>query len=280
MSNWLGSAHEQVSNALASAPSLQDAAAKLGIGDFSQWASAMAFDLHSQAREQAKELVKARMKHEFGPEILDMLNALSDCTRKISEELKLQNAKFGITLALPLVAVQHNALEPPTCEGLLLDPAVVAEGNHWVDFAQGAYGTSDIKGYDKASVINAIEQSGGDKRGIEVRVANLPAQGVQMPGHYVALDRTAKRAASNLLGCLYFVCPQSKRAPPLSIKTLFSSSVSSAAFRRHAADPALCTRPSVTDLLRDFEPSHMLLLEGSCRLGSNSVRISVVLVRF
>ena len=35
---------------------------------------------------QAKELVKARMKHEFGPEILDMLNALSDCTRKISED--------------------------------------------------------------------------------------------------------------------------------------------------------------------------------------------------
>ncbi|CAE7590207.1 Dagla [Symbiodinium sp. KB8] len=190
----------QVSNALASAPSLQDAAAKLGIGDFSQWASAMAFDLHSQAREQAKELVKARMKHEFGPEILDMLNALSDCTRKISEELKLQNAKFGITLALPLVAVQHNALEPPTCEGLLLDPAVVAEGNHWVDFAQGAYGTSDIKGYDKASVINAIEQSGGDKRGIEVRVANLPAQGVQMPGHYVALDRTKHAVVLGIRG--------------------------------------------------------------------------------
>ena len=215
-----------------------------------------------------------------------------------------------------------------------------------VDFAQGAYGTSDIKGYDKArvalwhdcgiqrhhlcclgdrtcgesleaSVINAIEQSGGDKcfgwhshfyfgplvsskawdRGESGEPAGprrepvssasaasnrqlLSLQGVQMPGHYVALDRTAKRAASNLLGCLYFVCPQSKRASPLSIKTLFSSSVSSAAFSRHAADPALCTRPSVTDLLRDFEPSHMLLLEGSCRLGSSSVRISVVLVRF
>ncbi|CAE7455538.1 Dagla [Symbiodinium sp. CCMP2456] len=200
MSNWLGSAHEQVSNALASAPSLQDAAAKLGISDFSQWASAKAFDLHSQAREQAKELVKARMKNEFGSEILDMLNALSDCTRKISEELKLENAKFGITLALPLVAVQHNTLDPPTCEGLLLDPAVVAEANHWVDFAQGAYGTSDIKGYDKASVINAIEQSGGDKRGIEVRVANLPAQGVQMPGHYVALDRTKRAVVLGIRG--------------------------------------------------------------------------------
>ena len=35
---------------------------------------------------QAIELVKAKMKLEFGPDILDMLNAISECTRKISED--------------------------------------------------------------------------------------------------------------------------------------------------------------------------------------------------
>ena len=35
---------------------------------------------------QAKELAGAKMKTEFGPEILEMLDALSECTRKISED--------------------------------------------------------------------------------------------------------------------------------------------------------------------------------------------------
>ena len=69
--------------------------------------------------------------------------------------------------------MQHNTLKPPETEGPLLDAALLDEATHWVpgtiavvsmlqptitkvDFAQGAYGKDDIKGYDKASVNVAI----------------------------------------------------------------------------------------------------------------------------
>ncbi|CAK9035573.1 unnamed protein product [Durusdinium trenchii] len=194
--NWFGSAHESVTNAIANAPSLQAVAENLGIKDFHQWASAKAFDLHSAVHEQAVELVKTKVKGEFGNEVIDMLDALSECMRKISEELKLKEAKFGITLALPLVSMQHNMLERPDVEGLLTDRALLDEAAYWVDFAAGAYGKEDIKGYDKASVNVAI----GEKSGVEVTVAYLPAKGVQMPGHFVAVDRNNREVVLGIRG--------------------------------------------------------------------------------
>lgn len=193
---FLGSAHEQVTNAYANAPSFQKMAAQMGITDFHQWASAKAIDLHSRAGQQLVELVQTKVKAEFGNEVFGMLDALSECMEKISKELKLKEAKFGLTMALPLVAMQHNSLKPPEHEGPLTDVALLDEAAYWVDFAQGAYGKEDIKGYDKASVNVAI----GEKPGVEVRAANLQNAGVQMPGHFVAVDRRQKAVVLGIRG--------------------------------------------------------------------------------
>jgi len=194
--NWLGSAHEQVTNAYAQAPSFQKMATQMGIVDFHQWASAKAIDLHSRAGQQVVELVKTKVKAEFGSEVFGMLDALSECMEKISKELKLKEAKFGLTMALPLVGMQHNTLKPPATEGPMTDAALLDEAVYWVDFAQGAYGKDDIKGYDKASVNVAI----GEKPGVEVKAANLQKTGVQLPGHFVAVDRTMKAVVLGIRG--------------------------------------------------------------------------------
>eukprot|EP00434_Breviolum_minutum_P020525 symbB.v1.2.018098.t1/scaffold1432.1/size120878/2 len=186
--NWLGSAHEQVTTAYAQAPSFQKMATQMGIIDFHQWASAKAIDLHSRAGQQVKA--------EFGSEVFGMLDALSECMEKISKELKLKEAKFGLTMALPLVGMQHNTLKPPATEGPMTDAALLDEAVYWVDFAQGAYGKDDIKGYDKASVNVAI----GEKPGVEVKAANLQTTGVQLPGHFVAVDRTMKAVVLGIRG--------------------------------------------------------------------------------
>ena len=52
--------------------------------------------------------------------------------------------------------MQHNTLDRPATEGLMTDAVLLDEAAYWVDFAQGAYGQEDIKGYDKASVTVAI----------------------------------------------------------------------------------------------------------------------------
>ena len=66
--------------------------------------------------------MKTKVKGEFGEEVIDMLNALSECMQKISEasmvgeskdatqELKLKESKFGISLALPLVSTLNLSL--------------------------------------------------------------------------------------------------------------------------------------------------------------------------
>ena len=168
----------------------------MGIIDFHQWASAKAIDLHSRAGQQVVELVKTKVKAEFGSEVFGMLDALSECMEKISKELKLKEAKFGLTMALPLVGMQHNTLKPPATEGPMTDAALLDEAVYWVDFAQGAYGKDDIKGYDKASVNVAI----GEKPGVEVKAANLQTTGVQLPGHFVAVDRTMKAVVLGIRG--------------------------------------------------------------------------------
>lgn len=143
-----------------------------------------------------------------------------------AQELKLKESKFGISLALPLVAMQHNTLDRPATEGLMTDAVLLEEAAYWVDFAQGAYGQEDIKGYDKASVTVAIGEKpptqsewrqicfSGQMWRFEWHIFLRKAapcvpcpkcSGVQMPGHFVAVDR------SRLQWCVRCVCRSRKQ---------------------------------------------------------------------
>ncbi|CAJ1366067.1 unnamed protein product [Effrenium voratum] len=194
--SWLGATREQMNNAFNQAPGMQEVAARMGFNEMPQWAKNTSFTLHSKAWEQAREMVKVKVMAEYGPEVIDMVNALSECTNKISEELKLSEANFGITMALPLVAMQHNQLDRPDVEGLLMDSYVLDQAAHWIKFAAAAYGTTDIKAYDKASVHVAM----GEDPNVTVLMALLPAKGVNLPGHFVAVDRAQKAVILGVRG--------------------------------------------------------------------------------
>ena len=47
-------------------------------------------------------------------------------------------------MALPLVAMQHNQLDRPDVEGLLMDSYVLDQAAHWIKFAAAAYGNSEF----------------------------------------------------------------------------------------------------------------------------------------
>eukprot|EP00931_Biecheleriopsis_adriatica_P065890 TRINITY_DN40340_c0_g1_i1.p1 TRINITY_DN40340_c0_g1~~TRINITY_DN40340_c0_g1_i1.p1 ORF type:complete len:505 (+),score=80.14 TRINITY_DN40340_c0_g1_i1:119-1516(+) len=176
----------------------QQMAARLGITDLGEWATKSAIAIGSKAHQEAKQLVVQKMKAEYGDEIADMLGALSDCTEKLKEELRLSQAKFGISLALPLVAVHHNTLPAPESQGLVTDLALVRDGCHWVDFAMGAYGSPSIK--DPSLAKASIGVACGEKPGVEILLGSLPAAGVACPGHFVALDRNQRTVVLGVRG--------------------------------------------------------------------------------
>eukprot|EP00930_Biecheleria_cincta_P070927 TRINITY_DN58496_c0_g1_i1.p1 TRINITY_DN58496_c0_g1~~TRINITY_DN58496_c0_g1_i1.p1 ORF type:complete len:504 (+),score=85.80 TRINITY_DN58496_c0_g1_i1:44-1513(+) len=191
-------AANQLSTALAGQTNLKELVSKLGIAesDLKELAGAATLAVGSAPGNLARGLVEGWVEGRFGKEIWEMLQALTTCTEKLSNELSLGQARFGISLALPLVAMQHSSLPHVECIRELEDLTLVTEGCHWVDFAMGAYGSAAVQGFDKSSISVGI----GEKPGVEVIFANLPEQVVTTPGHFVALDRNKKAVVLGIRG--------------------------------------------------------------------------------
>ena len=168
--------------------------------------------------------------------------------------------------------MQHNKLERPVTDGLLTDRVLLDDAAYWVDFAAGAYGTEDIKGYDKASVTVAI----GEKPGVEVRVAHLPAKGVQMPGHFVAVDRTKKevvlgiRGTTTLSDALTDAVGEATQVPGCTGLLAHKAMLASA---KAVLDKL---RPTLEEALRE-NPSFTLLITGHS-LGAGTAILCTVLL--
>eukprot|EP00933_Yihiella_yeosuensis_P022655 TRINITY_DN17808_c0_g1_i1.p1 TRINITY_DN17808_c0_g1~~TRINITY_DN17808_c0_g1_i1.p1 ORF type:complete len:479 (+),score=100.68 TRINITY_DN17808_c0_g1_i1:221-1657(+) len=177
------------SNVTSAGSVLKDAASRSGVAvqDYASWASSTAFAAGSQARQQATKVFQDQLKSQYGPEIVDMMGALSDCMDKIAVELKYRNGNFPIAFSVPLVQLQHNTLPHVESQGLCMDLKMLTEASYWVNFAGGAYGDATVKGDDKESVKKAI-----GRPDVQILLAHLPDRGVQLPGHFVAVDRKKK----------------------------------------------------------------------------------------
>ncbi|CAE8616979.1 unnamed protein product [Polarella glacialis] len=102
--------------------------------------------------------------------------------------------RYGLMLAYPLIQLQHDTKGPSKTVGELnqLDADLASQVRHWADFALGAYGSKppDVRqdAGDLSKVAKRLEILLGAKNGVVVKMACLPAAGVEMPGHFVAVD--------------------------------------------------------------------------------------------
>eukprot|EP00927_Polykrikos_kofoidii_P013236 TRINITY_DN15761_c0_g1_i1.p1 TRINITY_DN15761_c0_g1~~TRINITY_DN15761_c0_g1_i1.p1 ORF type:complete len:518 (+),score=56.87 TRINITY_DN15761_c0_g1_i1:65-1618(+) len=192
---------------------IQQTAAKSGVTDFAAWGSQKLLVAGSHAQGIASVVVKEKISAEWGSGIVDMLFALVDCMGKLSNELKLSSAKFGLPFAIPLVHIHHDTLDPPKSKGLLTDGRLVSDSRYWVDYASAAYGCSSVlnkQSGDKSDqeMIRAAFINGSQTKEPLITMAAMPARGVQFPGHYVAVDYAketvvlAIRGTSNLSDAL------------------------------------------------------------------------------
>eukprot|EP00401_Gymnodinium_catenatum_P014385 CAMPEP_0117540780 /NCGR_PEP_ID=MMETSP0784-20121206/43675_1 /TAXON_ID=39447 /ORGANISM="" /LENGTH=508 /DNA_ID=CAMNT_0005337445 /DNA_START=43 /DNA_END=1569 /DNA_ORIENTATION=+ len=157
----------------------------VGITDYASFAASRTLAAGSAARAAAIDLAKQKVASEYGAEVFEMINALSECSARLSTELQVETAQFGIALALPLLHLHHDSLEAPAKSGQCLDLRLLKELKHWLIFASGAYGSADkaLANDAKGSISAALAGHA------EVKTACLPAAGVQLPGHFVAVDQ-------------------------------------------------------------------------------------------
>lgn len=186
-------------------------------GSAAQWAHATALQRGTEAYNTANLALKAKVRAEYGEEVFDMMEALSACTDKLGGELEVKGAKYGVGMALPLLSLMHTDLPLPASKGEVTDLDFIQEIRYWLDYAAGAYGDASVKGDHVKSVQKAIK-----REKTEVKMADLPAGGVQCPGHYVAVDPVKKcvvlgvRGTTTLSDALTDAVGESVHFPELS----------------------------------------------------------------
>eukprot|EP00747_Dinoflagellata_sp_TGD_P030554 gnl/TRDRNA2_/TRDRNA2_134712_c0_seq2.p1 gnl/TRDRNA2_/TRDRNA2_134712_c0~~gnl/TRDRNA2_/TRDRNA2_134712_c0_seq2.p1 ORF type:complete len:542 (+),score=104.87 gnl/TRDRNA2_/TRDRNA2_134712_c0_seq2:95-1720(+) len=167
--------------------------AGVGASEYAQWAKAASLEVGSKYQQAAMVVLRQTIQDTYGEEVFGMMEALSNCTQQLKKELGLADAKFGLMLALPLVQIQHSTLPGPKTQKQVKDLAFISELHYYLDYAAGAYGAG-IPGGDQANVQKAVGSKG------EVMMANLPVSGVQMPGHFVAIDKAKQQVVLGVRG--------------------------------------------------------------------------------
>ncbi|CAE8733804.1 unnamed protein product, partial [Polarella glacialis] len=157
--------------------------------------------LHAEGLKQVLDKVKA----EYGEELFDMLQALSEVTQKASSHLNISGMKYGMMPSLPLVRLQHDTKDPPKTAGQLMkDPDLAAQARHWADFALGAYGAAPPEvaedADDRTKVSKALGFALRSESVVDVKMASLPATGVATPGHFVAIDSQRRAVVLGVRG--------------------------------------------------------------------------------
>eukprot|EP00929_Paragymnodinium_shiwhaense_P040496 TRINITY_DN21141_c0_g1_i1.p1 TRINITY_DN21141_c0_g1~~TRINITY_DN21141_c0_g1_i1.p1 ORF type:complete len:458 (-),score=111.62 TRINITY_DN21141_c0_g1_i1:279-1652(-) len=133
-------------------------------------------------KDESMKMIQQRVAQEYGNEVFEMMNSLLAVMQKVSADLKLSEMQYGMMLAFPMLHFYHDTVPFPATSADLktADPDLAGQAKHWADFAAGAYGG---EGADDVAKVQA--KLGGLAK---VRMAALPAAGVQCPGHYVAVD--------------------------------------------------------------------------------------------
>jgi len=200
--------------------SAQKGVADLGSGfmSVSKVASQAGTDIAKSAVDKAKALEEATMKalrkqieDAYGSKMLELMEALKTSADEMHAKTGMENCKYGMLMAIPLLALHHTEMPLPGKEskGEMRNLILLREARHWLTYASAAYGSDPGGMLPELDGTYATRPSGPDPKetvaaGLQgkgkVLVAELPASGVTLPGYYVAVDTERKQVVLGIRG--------------------------------------------------------------------------------